>query len=423
ETDPQFNAWDKDYADLTNTPTIPTVPANVGAFTNDAGYLTEFNETDPQFNAWNKSTGILISESQISDLDHFTNADETDPVFTAWDKTTGISITESQISNLQSYLTSETDPSVAANFDFTDAATGDLLQFNGTKWVKVTPDYISDYTVIEADVTAHEAALTVSESQISDLGNYIETETQNLADVITLNNSANAQIKNVTNPTDAQDAATKAYVDVLLDKILQLQAEVGAKDIEGNTYNAVKIGNQVWMAENLKTTKYNDGTAIPNVTNNATWGALTTSAYADYNNTPSNSTTYGKLYNYYAVVDARKICPTGWHVPTNTEFSTLIDYLGGTSVAGGKLKETGTTHWTTPNSGATNETGFTALPGGCRSDGSFYDIGKEGNWWSATGLFNPSFAYDFLMIYNGSSVSKTYSHKSLGQSVRCVRDN
>ena len=102
---------------------------------------------------------------------------ENDPVFGAWDKTTGISITESQISDLGNYIETETDPAVAANFDFTDAANGDLLQFNGTKWVKVTPTYISDYTVTESDVTSHQAALSITESQISDLGNYIETET------------------------------------------------------------------------------------------------------------------------------------------------------------------------------------------------------------------------------------------------------
>jgi uncharacterized protein (TIGR02145 family) len=169
--------------------------------------LDSYTETDPVFGAWNKSTGISITESQISDLYHFNNADETDPVFGssvasgitgtdttnwnnkldsytetdpvfgAWNKSTGISITESQISDLGTYFETETDPTVVANFDFTDAANGDLLQFNGTKWVKVTPDYISDYTVTETDVTAHEAALTVTESQISDLGTYLETET------------------------------------------------------------------------------------------------------------------------------------------------------------------------------------------------------------------------------------------------------
>ncbi|MDY0143619.1 MAG: hypothetical protein RBR97_17175, partial [Bacteroidales bacterium] len=164
ETDPVFTAWDKSTG-------ITITESQI----NDLGNYVE-TETDPVFTAWDKSTGISITKSQISDLGTYIET-ETDPVFTAWDKSTGISITESQISDLGNYIETETDPAVAANFDFTDAANGDLLQFNGTKWVKVTPTYISDYTVTESDVTSHQAALSITESQISDLGNYIETET------------------------------------------------------------------------------------------------------------------------------------------------------------------------------------------------------------------------------------------------------
>ena len=192
-------------------------------------------------------------------------------------------------------------------------------------------------------------------------------------------------------------------------------------DIDGNTYKTVTIGTQTWMAENLKVTKYNDGIAIPNVTNNTAWRELTTGALCDYDNTPSNSETYGKLYNWHAV-NTGKLCPTGWHVPSDAEWTELTDYLGGTSVAGGKLKETGTTHWASPNAGATNETGFTALPGGLRyNNGSFYNIGNHGYWWSAAENYAVSAWYRY-MYYNNSGVSRGNDNKELGFSVRCVRD-
>ncbi len=198
-------------------------------------------------------------------------------------------------------------------------------------------------------------------------------------------------------------------------------------------YNTVTIGTQLWMAENLKTTKYNDGTPIPNVTDNTAWAALTTGAFSDYNNTPANSTIYGRLYNWYAVDNnaatkvasngGKNVCPTGWHVPTDAEWTTLTTYLGGESVAGGKLKETGTTHWLSPNTGATNETGFTALPGGNRyGDGSFDNIGGDGNWWSSTEYSTTTPAWYRLMHYSGATVYRGYNDKQSGFSVRCVRD-
>jgi len=137
-------------------------------------------------------------------------------------------------------------------------------------------------------------------------------------------------------------------------------------DIDGNVYQTVKIGNQWWMMENLKVTSYRNGEAIPNVTDTTEWYNLTTGAYCYYDNDAYNTTIYGRLYNWYSINDSRSIAPTGWHVPTDEEWTTVINYLGGESVAGGKLKENGTTHWTSPNNGATNESGFSALPGGYR---------------------------------------------------------
>src|ERR1035437_2943697 len=205
------------------------------------------------------------------------------------------------------------------------------------------------------------------------------------------------------------------------------------KDGDGNVYTSVKMGTQEWLVENLKTTKYNDGTAIPNVIDNGGCAAATTSAYSDYNNTPANSTIYGRLYNWYVVDNnaatkvasngGKNVCPTGWHVPTDAEWTTLTTYLGGESVAGGKLKETGTAHWTSPNTGATNETGFTALPGGYRYyDGPYDGIGVYGYWWSSTEYSTTSDAWFRLMYYDYPSIYRNGSFEPFGFSVRCVRD-
>ncbi|MCJ7446063.1 MAG: fibrobacter succinogenes major paralogous domain-containing protein [Bacteroidales bacterium] len=193
------------------------------------------------------------------------------------------------------------------------------------------------------------------------------------------------------------------------------------KDIEGNTYNTVKIGTQVWMVENLKTTKYNDGSAIPNVTDDTEWANLTTPAYCWYNNDIRKKTPYGALYNFYAV-STGKLCPTGWHVPSDVEWTTLTTYLGGESVAGGKLKEAGITHYRTPNTGATNETGFTALPGGHRYYyATFVDNGLYGDWWSSTEI-SATNAWTRSMDFDKSIVRRENSSYGNGYSVRCLKD-
>ncbi len=193
-------------------------------------------------------------------------------------------------------------------------------------------------------------------------------------------------------------------------------------DRDGNVYTSVTIGTQVWMVENLKTTKYNDGTDIPLVTDDTEWANLNTPGYCWYNNDAATyKNPYGALYNWYAV-STGKLCPTGWHVPTDAEWTTLTTYLGGESVAGGKLKELGTTHWTTPNTGATNETGFAALPGGyIYYDGTFDFIGNIGGWWSATEYYPPS-AHARGMYYDLSDVYSLYNSKEIGYSIRCLKD-
>jgi uncharacterized protein (TIGR02145 family) len=198
-------------------------------------------------------------------------------------------------------------------------------------------------------------------------------------------------------------------------------------DIDGNVYQTVTIGTQVWMAENLKVIHYRNGDPIPNVVDGSTWAGLTTGAYCEYNNDPVNVASYGRLYNWYAVDnwyadDSRNIAPAGWHVPSDDEWQTLVDYLGGSSVAGGKLKEADTTHWLEPNTRATNESGFTALPGGWRrSSGSFSQCGVFGLFWPS---MEPWWNYAMyrLLRYDNSTVEHSSMTKKAGFSVRCVRD-
>jgi uncharacterized protein (TIGR02145 family) len=193
-------------------------------------------------------------------------------------------------------------------------------------------------------------------------------------------------------------------------------------DIDGNVYQTVTIGTQVWMAANLKVTHYRNGEDIPNVTNAAAWAALTTGGYCNYNNDVNNVATYGSLYNWYATVDSLNIAPTGWHVPTDAEWQTLSDFLGGDAVAGGKMKEAGTTHWVSPNTGATNESGFSALPGGFRDNGgACYGMSYSTRFWSATES-SSSYAWDRSVGCYGSGISRGSDGKKEGFSVRCVRD-
>lgn len=191
-------------------------------------------------------------------------------------------------------------------------------------------------------------------------------------------------------------------------------------DIDGNVYKTIIIGTQVWMAENLKTTRLNDGTRIPNVIGNSEWIAIKTPAFCWYlNERITYGNTYGALYNGYTV-KTDKLCPIGWHVPSDSEWGQLTDYLGGIDVAGGKLKEAGTTHWKSPNTGATNETGFTALPSGYRSyyDGNFDGNGFVGDWWISN-----KYRGIYWRIGNAGIGLDRNDHSFInGRSVRCVKD-
>ena len=195
-------------------------------------------------------------------------------------------------------------------------------------------------------------------------------------------------------------------------------------DIDGNVYNTVVIGNQVWMTENLRTTKYCDNTKIPYVTDNTDWSTLSSPAYCWYkNDESSNKNIYGAFYNWFTV-NTGKLCPDGWHVPSEAEWTIFTDWLGGESDTGGKLKEIGTNHWNNPNMGATNDFGFNALPGGYRSGlntGSFRAIGYIGWWWASTES-DLIWARNRTMAYDVSEIAKGKGLKKNGYSVRCVKN-
>ncbi len=220
----------------------------------------------------------------------------------------------------------------------------------------------------------------------------------------------------------ATNSQGTAYGDQINFKTTSAEGSGTVTDIDGNVYHTVTIGTQVWMVENLKTTKYNDGTSIPSVIDNYIWGFLSTPAYCWYNNSITNKSTYGALYNWYSV-NTGKLAPNGWHVPSDAEWTILTTYLGGESISGGKLKEIGTNHWTSPNTGATNETGFTGVPGGYRNAyGNYVAFGNDGCWWSSTGLSADAF-YRSLSYFSNEVIKYDPNIKSFGLSVRCVKDN
>jgi uncharacterized protein (TIGR02145 family) len=195
-----------------------------------------------------------------------------------------------------------------------------------------------------------------------------------------------------------------------------------ATNPEPTNYEGVTIGTQIWMTKNLDVDHYRNGDSIPQVTDETEWEKLTTGAWCYYNNDANNGTTYGKLYNWYAVNDSRGLAPSGWHVPSDAEWTTLSTYLGGLDIAGGKLKEAGTTHWQSPNTAATNESGFSALPGGFRySFGTFYSIGDYGSWWSST-KYGTSSAWSRYLNCSSSDLVRYYFYKEDGFSIRCVKD-
>ncbi|HDR88604.1 MAG TPA: hypothetical protein ENN63_03110 [Bacteroidetes bacterium] len=315
-------------------------------------------------------------------------------------------------SNGPYFLKTETDP--AGGTDYTVTGTTQLLSVPYALYADTVGSYNESDPVFEAwDKNYND--LTQAPAAISDL-----------------NMDGNgAPVENVADPANPQDVATKHYVDSIV--VLLMNESAGSNetflspdtgiltDVENNSYGIIKIGTQWWMTENLKATKYNDGDDIPLV-EDYTWSDLDTPGYCYYQNDQATyGELYGALYNWHAV-NTGKLCPDGWHVPSDEEWKVLTDFLGGIDVAGGKMKETGTEHWLDPNTGATNESGFTGLPGGDRSSsGAFGTDETTGHWWSSTELTTLN-SWCRGLHYDNDDVNERYYYKRGGFSVRCVRD-
>ena len=249
----------------------------------------------------------------------------------------------------------------------------------------------------------------------------------------------NGKISNVTDPVAAQDAATKSYVDQMAEILLDAGLNGVVMDIDGNVYKTIKIDTQVWMAQNLRTTRYNDGTVIPKVTDNTAWQALTTTAYCWFGNDSTlNAKIYGALYNYYTVADTNNlnVCPTGWHIPSDAEWTVLSDFLisngygfggSGTDIGKSMASTFGWTYSSTPGTigndqGTNNTCGFAGLPGGYRySNGIFFSNGYVGGWWSSTETVTLN-AWLRNLYYSNVDLTRFNNNKHHGHSVRCLRD-
>jgi uncharacterized protein (TIGR02145 family) len=250
-------------------------------------------------------------------------------------------------------------------------------------------------------------------TQVSDL-NYFNSEAAKRYDVVSIPANYLLDEKGIIIAMNLRGGG-------LYNEIKRKLAPETVIDVDGNVYNAVTIGNQVWMLENLKTTKYSNGDPIPNVTDSAEWRNLSAGAYCNYNNDIKNGNIYGRLYNWYAVNDPRQIAPKGWHVASEAEWEALISYLGGEKIAGMKLRETGTAHWRSPNPGANNESGFTALPGGYREyTKTFTGLSMGATFFTSTEKDEVN-AWSYFILPQAQIGKSSYS-KLHGRAVRCVKD-
>ncbi|MDY0315548.1 MAG: FISUMP domain-containing protein [Bacteroidales bacterium] len=418
ENKPNFAlvATSGDYSDLINTPEIQEIPENLSEFNNDIGYLTDYTETDPEFSAWDKTTGISITESQISDFGNYIEAESQN----LSDVIANNNSANGQIKN----LSNPTDAQDAATKAYVDELIA-LFEANGMLVVDFSAN--TNAIIIGTSINFTDNSVFTATTWHWDFGDGNTSSEQNPSHIY--QEEGQFTVSLTAGNGVLSSTKTKLNFIVVSNNSYILGTFTDTRD--NYTYQTVEIGSQTWMAENLK--------YLPSVVGPGA-GSYGDPYYYVYGydgtdissaKATENYQTYGVLYNWPAAMQA---CPTGWHLPSDDEWKELEMFLGmsqeqadewgwrGTD-EGGKLKETGITHWNSPNEGATNETGFTALPGGCRyDDGNFNNLGYHGHWWSATedGSY---YAWVRVLYYNSSDVDRgNYYVKGFGCSVRCVRD-
>lgn len=352
---------------------------------------------------------------------------------------------EKQVDNGKFFLLAELDKSMTGFID-TELQGGKphkyiLYAVAGTNesnqvYTTITPVLPSTVVITSHVSTFTTNAAVLGGSVVSDGGAFVTERgiCYNKISSPTVNNNKiviGSGIGNFNHKIERLDSATTYYIrayavnskGITYGDEVSFTTDEPLTDVEGNTYKTVIIGDQVWMAENLKTKKYRDGSDIPNVTDGNTWGEIKTHAYCNFNNDEKNAAIYGRLYNHWAAVNSNGICPSGWHVPSTKEWDILIDFLGGEDVAGGKLKETGTDHWDEPNTGATNESGFRALPGGLRwhdPPGQFLYLRQRGFFRAIPNVGETNY---IVLKYNTSKVNNYgYQNSDHGKSIRCIKD-
>jgi uncharacterized protein (TIGR02145 family) len=373
-----------DYNDLTNQ------PANVSAFNNDAGYITTLNDDDPT------NEIQQLSVSATGDTLHLQNGGHViipgisaanSPAQVALINTATIGSITSSSAISGGNISNDGGANITDRGICWSTNPNPTISNNTTNDGIGTGSYTSNLTGLTANTTYYVRAYATNSAGTA-YGNQVS---------FTTNSSGGGSI--VTNPG-------------------------AGVTFDGYTYSSIVLGNgQEWMAENLRTTSYANGDPIPNIADGTQWSNLTTGAWVHYNNDSQYENPYGKLFNGYAVADLRNVCPTGWHVPLNTEWNAFINYLGGDAVAGGKMKSTGTQYWTSPNTDAINESGFSGLPGGNRENGLFFSVGDHAWWWSASQWPPVPTAYSaYPLSYLGGSTFEDALPPDFGAYVRCIKD-
>jgi len=410
--------------------------------TNNNGYLTSFTEVDG-------STSNEIQDLQLAGniLTITNNGGATSIDLSAYldDTDTNTQLTETQVddmTNNNGYLTSFTEVDGSTSNEIQD------LQLVGNT-LKITNNGGATSIDLSAYLDDTDTNTQLTETQVDDMANnngYLTSfteidgsttnEIQDLSSVLTESNDADSkQIKNLQDPTDAQDAATKAYLEeqmaIMYNQILN--DLIDCEDYEGNSYNVVKIGDQIWMSENLNSKYYSDGTPIVFI-DNPTGIQLDWEDKASYyyNFDPANGETYGIYYTWNAAVNygeansnpvgVQGVCPSGWHVPSLLEWSELRDYVGGNTVAGNMLKETGTTHWLETTTSVTDEFGFSVLGSGViGSTENSVQLGETANFWASDEL--SGIGGSGWTFYDHSSYISNGNHvKYSSYTIRCVKD-